>query len=156
MKPGPAISTLSICGSARSLSAMAVASSRGFLPASLASTIAALVAISPCEASRGGSTTMRERSVPSGSTDAAASRTLVSISANKCGCGADGVTASMTAVAAARTVSTTLLRSDGVAGAAVVGAGLLADFVARFAAGLGAALLTGLVADLMTALVTGL
>ena len=60
MKPGPATSTLSISGSARSLAAIASASSRGFLPASLASTIAALVAMSPWLGSRGGSTTTRD------------------------------------------------------------------------------------------------
>ena len=37
---------------------MRSASSRGFLPATLASTIAALVARSPCEASLGGSSVM--------------------------------------------------------------------------------------------------
>ena len=48
MKPGPATSTFSIRSSARSFSAISSASSRGFLPASFASTIAALVAMSPC------------------------------------------------------------------------------------------------------------
>ena len=62
MKPGPATSTLAIRSSARSFSATSSASSRGFLPASLASTIAALVAMSPWVGSRGGSTTTREGS----------------------------------------------------------------------------------------------
>ena len=44
----------------------ASASSRGFLPACLASTIAALVARSPCAASRGGSTTTRAGRAPAG------------------------------------------------------------------------------------------
>ncbi len=40
--------------------------SRGFLPAGLASTMAALVAMSPCAASRGGSAVMAEKSSFSG------------------------------------------------------------------------------------------
>jgi hypothetical protein len=59
MKPGPATSAFSISGSAASFAAIASASSRGFPPASLASTMAALVANSPCAGSRGGSTVMR-------------------------------------------------------------------------------------------------
>src|SRR3546814_10290714 len=39
---------------------------RGLVPAGLASTIAALVATSPCAGSRGGSTLMARRSSPSG------------------------------------------------------------------------------------------
>jgi len=66
MKPGPATSTFSISGSARRRAAIASARSRGLALASLASTIAALVAISPWLASRGGSTTTREKSVPAG------------------------------------------------------------------------------------------
>jgi hypothetical protein len=50
------------CGSLRSSAAIFSARSRGFEPASLASTMAALVARSPWLASRGSSTTMRERS----------------------------------------------------------------------------------------------
>jgi hypothetical protein len=76
MKPGPATSTFAINGSARSLPAMASASSRGFLPASLASTMAALVAMSPWAASRGGSTTTRDWSIPAGNSPAAASASL--------------------------------------------------------------------------------
>ena len=45
--------------------------SRGFLPAGLASTMAALVAMSPCAASRGGSAVMAEKSSFSGSSPAA-------------------------------------------------------------------------------------
>ena len=63
MKPGPATSTFATRSSARSFAAIASASSRGFLPASLASTMAALVAMSPWAASRGGSTTMRDWSI---------------------------------------------------------------------------------------------
>ncbi len=47
MKPGPAISTLSICGSEASSGTMRSASARGGWPAALASTMAALVARSP-------------------------------------------------------------------------------------------------------------
>jgi hypothetical protein len=47
MKPGPATSTAEIRSSARSFSAILSASSRGFAFASLASTMAALVAMSP-------------------------------------------------------------------------------------------------------------
>ena len=87
MKPGPATSTFATTSSARSFSAMASASSRGFLPASFASTIAALVAMSPCVGSRGGSTTMRERSAPEPSTAARRRRdTRASMSAKRC-CG---------------------------------------------------------------------
>src|SRR4051812_30467048 len=64
MKPGPATPTEAIRSSARSFSAILSARSRGFAFASLARTIAALVAISPCVASRGGSTTTREKSTP--------------------------------------------------------------------------------------------
>src|SRR3954471_23014340 len=86
MKPGPATSTFSTRGSARSLAAIASANSRGLRPASLASTIAALVAMSPCAASRGGSTTTRAWSIPAGSTPSAinaslAARTLSSTTA---------------------------------------------------------------------------
>ena len=61
-KPGPATSTLATSGSVRKAAAMVSASARGFWPAALASTIAALVARSPCVASRGGSTAMRDKS----------------------------------------------------------------------------------------------
>src|SRR5262249_55171024 len=71
MKPGPATSTLATSGSARSLAAIASASSRGFRPASLASTMAALVAMSPWVGSRGGSTSTRDWSMPAGSTPSA-------------------------------------------------------------------------------------
>ena len=57
--------------SARSFAAIASASSRGFLPASLASTIAAFVAASPWLGSRGGSTVTRDRSMPAGNAPAA-------------------------------------------------------------------------------------
>jgi len=73
MKPGPATSTEAIRSSARSFSAILSARSRGFARASLASTIAALVAMSPCVASRGGSTTTREKSMPSGQLPSVAS-----------------------------------------------------------------------------------
>ena len=56
MKPGPAISTDVTGGIASSLGAIASASARGFVPAAFARTIAALVARSPCDGSRGGST----------------------------------------------------------------------------------------------------
>src|SRR5512143_1775079 len=58
MKPGPAISTFSTNGSEASSGTMRSASSRGFLPAALARTMAALVARSPWEASLGGSSVM--------------------------------------------------------------------------------------------------
>ena len=73
MKPGPATSTEAIRSSARSFSAILSARSRGFALASLASTIAALVAMSPWVASRGGSTTTREKSMPAGHWPSAAS-----------------------------------------------------------------------------------
>ena len=85
MKPGPATSTFTTVSSAESAAAMASASSRGFLPASLASTIAALVAMSPCEGSFGGSTMTRARSAP-GASGAAIARTRASMSAKRC-CG---------------------------------------------------------------------
>ena len=56
MKPGPAISTEVTGGIASSFALISSASERGFVPAGLASTIAALVARSPCAGSRGGST----------------------------------------------------------------------------------------------------
>ena len=68
MKPGPATSTEVTSGSAFSFGLIASASARGFVPAPLASTIAALVARSPCEGSRGGSTVTRARSMSGGST----------------------------------------------------------------------------------------
>src|SRR5262245_24652060 len=86
MKPGPATSTLAIFSSARSFSAIFSASCRGLRPASFASTIAAFVAISPWLGSRGGSTTMRERSAPDPRIAPAAAHTRVSTSANRC-CG---------------------------------------------------------------------
>ena len=56
MKPGPATSTEMTGGSASSFGLIASASARGFVFAPFASTIAALVARSPCAGSRGGST----------------------------------------------------------------------------------------------------
>jgi hypothetical protein len=53
-------STSATRSSARSFAAIASASSRGFLRASFASTMAAFVAMSPCATSRGGSTTIRD------------------------------------------------------------------------------------------------
>src|ERR1700756_2539469 len=73
MKPGPAISTFSIRSSTRRRVAIASARSRGLAFASLARTIAALVAISPWLASRGGSTTTRDKSIPAGQLPSAAS-----------------------------------------------------------------------------------
>src|SRR4029077_1148525 len=84
MKPGPAISTDATLASPRRFAAMLSASSRGFLPASFASTIAALVAMSPWVGSRGGSTTMRERSAPGPRTATAACCTRARMSSNKC------------------------------------------------------------------------
>ena len=66
MKPGPAISALATSSSAASFGAIASASARGLVPARLASTIAALVARSPCAGSRGGSTATAPRSSPGG------------------------------------------------------------------------------------------
>src|SRR5262249_21899953 len=73
MKPGPATSAFATRPSPRSFAAIASANGRGFVPASLASTMAALVAMSPCALSRGGSTTMRDWSIPAGSTPSATS-----------------------------------------------------------------------------------
>ena len=67
MNPGPAISTEVTGGSASSFGLIASASARGFVPAALASTIAALVARSPCDGSRGGSTVTFLRSRSAGS-----------------------------------------------------------------------------------------
>ncbi len=61
MNPGPATPTDATFSSCLSLAAMASANSRGFLPASLAKTIAAFVAMSPWVGSFGGSTTTRVR-----------------------------------------------------------------------------------------------
>src|SRR5215510_12325795 len=68
MKPGPAISTLSICGSEASSGAMRSASARGPRPACFASTMAALVARSPCEASFGDPSVMPSMLAPGGTT----------------------------------------------------------------------------------------
>src|SRR5262249_46235732 len=73
MKPRPATSAFATRSSPRSFAAIASANARGFAPASLASTMAALVAMSPCALSRGGSTTMRDWSIPAGSTPSATS-----------------------------------------------------------------------------------
>src|SRR5689334_21732702 len=93
MKPGPAISTEVIRSSLRSFSAILSASSRGLALASLASTIAALVAMSPWPASRGGSTTTREKSIPAGQPPSAArpaqtAWTRAKTAANRCWAGA--------------------------------------------------------------------
>jgi len=55
MKPGPAISAAVIFFFSRSKSAITMAISLGFLPVLAATIMAALVAISPCAASFGGS-----------------------------------------------------------------------------------------------------
>src|SRR5262245_34760444 len=68
MKPGPAISTLSICGSEASSGAMRSASARGGRPACLASTMAALEARSPCEATFGDPSVMPSVLAPGGTT----------------------------------------------------------------------------------------
>ena len=60
MKPGPGDLDLADSVVGAQLRRDRSASSRGFLPASLASTMAALVAMSPWVGSRGGSTTMRD------------------------------------------------------------------------------------------------
>jgi hypothetical protein len=77
MKPGPATSALSIAGSAASFATIASASARGLVAAGLASTIAALVARSPCEGSRGGSTLTwaRERRAGNAPSDSSADST---------------------------------------------------------------------------------
>ena len=74
MKPGPAISTLVTRGSSWRSATRSSARARGFMRASLASTMAALVARSPWEGSRGGSTTTRLTSSPDGILPASASR----------------------------------------------------------------------------------
>src|SRR5215203_5814262 len=74
MKPGPATSAFSTRGSSRRSAARRSAKARGFIRASLASVSAALVARSPCEASRGGSTTTRPASSPAGILPAASRR----------------------------------------------------------------------------------
>ena len=74
MKPGPATETAAMSASLPSSAAIRSASWRGFIFASRASAMAALVARSPWLASRGGSTTTRERSSPVGRWPAAARR----------------------------------------------------------------------------------
>ena len=65
MKPGPAISALvDLVERRRASATIGSASARGLVPARLASTIAALVARSPCAGSRGGSTATAPRSTP--------------------------------------------------------------------------------------------
>ena len=65
MKPGPATSARVDLVDRRPASAtISSASARGLVPARLASTIAALVARSPCAGSRGGSTATAARSTP--------------------------------------------------------------------------------------------
>src|SRR5690606_31875161 len=73
MKPGPAISALVTMASSTSLPTSPSASARGFVPAGLASTRAALVARSPCAGSRGGSTLTPARGTPGGRTPSASS-----------------------------------------------------------------------------------
>ena len=64
MKPGPATSAAIDIGSRASRARSSSASARGALRAAFASTIAALVEMSPCAGSRGGSTAMRSASRP--------------------------------------------------------------------------------------------
>jgi hypothetical protein len=71
MKPGPAISTEVTGGSASSFALISSASARGLVAAGFASTIAALVARSPCAGSRGGSTVTFLRSRSAGSAPSA-------------------------------------------------------------------------------------
>src|SRR3546814_7453695 len=66
MNPEPSMLASFTSGSAPSSATSNSASERGLVPAGLASTIAALVATSPCAGSRGGSTLMARRSSPSG------------------------------------------------------------------------------------------
>jgi len=73
MKPGPAISAEVTASSFDSSATSASARSRGFMPAGLDRTIAALVERSPCEVSRGGSTVIALRFRPPGSVPAASS-----------------------------------------------------------------------------------
>ena len=73
-KPGPATSAETMPGAPASVSARAAAMSRGAIRAGRASTIAALVAMSPWAGSRGGSTVTAPRSSPCGSRPSAASR----------------------------------------------------------------------------------
>ena len=70
MKPGPATAPSTTSGIALRRASNGSAMSRGFLPAGLASTMAALVAMSPSAASRGGSAVMAEKSSPAGSSPA--------------------------------------------------------------------------------------
>jgi hypothetical protein len=84
MKPGPAASALSTSSNSASIGAISPASARGLVPARLASTIAALVARSPCEGSRGGSTATALRSIPGGSCPSPSNRSrMLSICAAK-------------------------------------------------------------------------
>ena len=69
--PDPATSALDTRGSSDSLVANASAMSRGLAPAGFARTIAALVAMSPCSGSRGGSTVTLAKSRPPGSAPSA-------------------------------------------------------------------------------------
>ena len=73
MKPGPAGSARATPGASRSRAASACASSAGLRPAWRAQTIAALVAMSPCAASRAGVTSALAAS-SSGSPGSSASR----------------------------------------------------------------------------------
>src|SRR6056297_136500 len=86
--PGPATSALAMRGSARNFVASASAMSRGLALAGLASTMAALVAMSPCSGSRGGSVVTGSVFSPSGRSPSAckaamASSTRARISENR-------------------------------------------------------------------------
>jgi hypothetical protein len=71
MKPGPATAPSTTSGLAFRRASSGSAMSRGFFFAALASTMAALVAMSPCAASRGGSAVTAEKSSPDGNSPAA-------------------------------------------------------------------------------------
>jgi hypothetical protein len=73
MNPGPATSNCAKRSSPLSFATICSANSRGFMRASFASTMAALVAKSPWAASRGGSTAIRDCSMPAGRTPSAMS-----------------------------------------------------------------------------------
>ena len=78
INPGPAISMAAISLSSDSKSAILPARSRGCNSENLPRTMAAFVAISPCDASRGGSTEMRERSALSLTTPCLISSLIIS------------------------------------------------------------------------------
>ena len=84
MKPGPATAPSTTSGLALSRGSSASAMSRGFFFAALDSTMAALVAMSPCAASRGGSAVRPEKSSSAGNSPAACmARSAASISPMK-------------------------------------------------------------------------